>query len=82
MPITPILVGSGTSKVTPGGAWNKVALAGYITGGAFLATSLILFLVEPSDEPIEAGSQDDTQARLNLFPLHEGGFVVQYGFRF
>jgi hypothetical protein len=64
------------------GTWNDVALAGYITGGAFLAASLILFLVEPEDEPIEAGSPATEPAAFHLAPLREGGFVLSGGFRF
>ncbi len=55
--------------------WNTVALAGYIAGGALLAASLVFYLIEPGDTPIEAGG-------VAAVPLPEGGMVLQYGFKF
>ncbi len=57
--------------------WNKVSVSAYITGGAFLATALVFFLI-PDEEPIEAGQAPP----VSLSPIPDGGLLLQTGFRF
>jgi hypothetical protein len=59
---------------------NTLAVSGYISGGALLLSSFIFYLIEPDDQPIEAGN-DDHKA-VSLSPLGDNGFVLGYQFRF
>ena len=64
------------------GTWNNVSLAGYITGGALLATALVLFLLDPGGESDETEQSELSQPPVSVAPLPDGGLIMQTGFRF
>ncbi len=61
--------------------WNKVSVTAYVTGGAFLVTALVFFLI-PDEEPIEAGQAAPAPPPVSLAPIPDGGLMIQTGFRF